>query len=305
MVSTRLSRFQRSPDVRPCRLTTRDVNVLRLVHRHRFLRSSHLHALIGGSRQQLLRRLQLLYHHGQLERPRTQLDYFHRAGSQAIVYGLGNRGVAALRECLARDDRQVAAVASRLVGRLFLEHALLVSDVMVALETACDSHGHARFMDSAEISLTAETRRLSERFRWSVKLNGSQKLGVIPDRVFALEFRDGDGSSRRVLFFVEADCGTMPVTRRSFAQSSFHRKLLAYEATWAQGIHQSRFGIHRFRVLTVTSSPERVQHLAEACRKLQRGQGLFLFTDRDTLSRHPDALSIQWQTVRGVTESLL
>src|SRR5688572_25716485 len=92
MESVRLPRFKRSADIPPFRLTERDVDVLRHVQRHRFLRSSHLAALIGGSRQQLLRRLQLLFHHGYLDRPRAQLEYFDRGGSQSIVYGLANEG---------------------------------------------------------------------------------------------------------------------------------------------------------------------------------------------------------------------
>ena len=41
--------------------------------------------IIGGSIQQLLRRLNLLYHHSYLERPRAQLDYDHAGGSKCVV----------------------------------------------------------------------------------------------------------------------------------------------------------------------------------------------------------------------------
>jgi hypothetical protein len=54
-----------------------------------------------------------------------------------------------------------------------------------------------------------------------------------------------------VHFFLEADRGTMPVVRSGLTQTSFYRKLIAYEATWTQKIHQRHLGIHRFRVLTV------------------------------------------------------
>jgi hypothetical protein len=45
-------------------LTNRDREMVRQVFRHRFLRSSQIAALVGGSKQAVLRRLQLLYHHG-------------------------------------------------------------------------------------------------------------------------------------------------------------------------------------------------------------------------------------------------
>jgi hypothetical protein len=54
------------------------------------LRSHQIIALIGGSAQNLSRRLQWLFHHGYLERPRAQLQYYERSGSQTIAYGLGN-----------------------------------------------------------------------------------------------------------------------------------------------------------------------------------------------------------------------
>src|SRR5881397_3786899 len=91
MESVRLPRFERAPDIRPMQLTERDHDIIRHAYRHRFLRSSHFVALTQGSPQQTLRRLQLLYHHGYLERPRAQIDYFRRGGSRPLVYGLSNK----------------------------------------------------------------------------------------------------------------------------------------------------------------------------------------------------------------------
>jgi hypothetical protein len=88
----------------------------------------------------------------------------------------------------------------------------------------------------------------------------------------------------------------MPIARASLAQSSFYRKLLAYEATWAQNLHRTRFGFPRFRVLTVTTSPDRARHLAEAARRLRRGRGSFLFTDAKSLLTQTPFSPI-WRTV--------
>src|ERR1700679_1987430 len=97
MESTRLSRFKRASAITPFQLEERDHEIIRLVHRHRFLRSSQIMSLIGDSPQQLLRRLKLLYHHGYLERPRAQIQYYERGGSKSIAYGLGNKGGELLR----------------------------------------------------------------------------------------------------------------------------------------------------------------------------------------------------------------
>jgi hypothetical protein len=304
MESIRLPRFKLAALVRPIQLTERDRTILRLVHRHRFLRSQHIITLIGGGQQPLLRRLQLLYHHGYLERPRAQLEYFHRGGSRPIAYGLGSKGAALLKQELGSVFREVPwGEKNQAVGRMFLEHALLVSDVMVSLELACRKSCRVRLIYGEELSLRGEPRK--EPFRWKVNGNGT-RLSVVPDRVFALEFTDENGKSSRRYFFLEADRGTMSVKRRTLSQTSFYRKLLAYEATWSQAIHRSRFGFHRFRVLTVTTSAARVKSLVDACGELKRGHGLFLFTDLATFESAEDVLSLPWQTGRaGETTSLL
>jgi len=288
MGKKRSSRFRRSSAVASIRLTERDHDIIRLVHRHRFLRSHQVIALLGGSGQQIVRRLQLLYHHGYLERPRAQLQYYGRGGSQAIVYGLANKGGAILRRELGVTiDSDAWNEKNHAIGRVFLEHTLLVSDVMVSLELACRKHG-VRLLYEDELNLPVER----EPFQWWVKIAGGTKLGVIPDRVFALEHQDQSGQSRLVHFFLEADRGTMPVIRSGLAQTSFHRKLLAYEATWARKIHKRHLGIERFRVLTVTTVALRVKSLLDACSQLKRGHGLFLFADRTVLDK--DLFSPVW-----------
>jgi len=279
-------------------LTERDREIIRAVHRHRFLRSTHITALVGGSSPQLLRRLQLLYHHGYLERPRAQIDYYHRGGSRHIVYGIASKGATLLRQESGPTCQDLNwSQKNRGIRRLFLEHALLVSDVMVSLELACRQSGHVRLLTGEQLPLPDELKRRREPFRWRVSLNNRQKLGLIPDAVFALEFIDQPTCRNRAFIFLEADHATMPVMRQNLAQTSFYRKLLAYEATWRQGIHRSRFGFHRFRVLTVTSSPQRVESLVGACTSLERGHGLFLFGDRHSLAQ-ADLFAYDWKTGR-------
>lgn len=306
MFSPRRPRFQRATNIAPIQLTDRDRAILRQVFRHRFLRSSQIAALVGGSKQAVLRRLQLLYHHGYLERPRAQIEYYYQGGSRALVYGLADRGAKLLTESENISRRSLDwSAKNRAVKRLFLEHALLVSDVMVALELACRQHLGIRLLNADELHLPDDIRKRSEPFRWSVTLNGSTKLGVMPDCVFGLEFTDQRADRSRAYFFLEADRGTMPISRKGLHQSSFYRKLLAYEATWLQNLHRKRFGFHRFRVLTVTTSAERLKHLVEIARQLKRGQGLFLFTEVNSLIYSPDPLASSWQGGRAGSNNRL
>jgi len=137
-----------------------------------------------------------------------------------------------------------------------------------------------------------------EPFQWQVNIG--TKCGVIPDRVFGFEI-----NGNRWWYFLEADRATMPITRANLEQTSIQRKFLAYEATWTQGIHRRNFGIHRFRVLTVSTDPDRVRGMIKACQKLNQGRGLFLFNDIDTLKSNPDLFSPAWLTVRECEKAAL
>lgn len=291
MPHVRLPRFKRSTEIAPIRLTTRDWEILKHVHRHRFLRSDHVMALTGGSRQRVLRRLQRLYHHGYLERPRCQIDYY-QSGSRRMAYGLGNRGAAWLKRELSLPYNRLDWPRKNRVVRYFLEHALMVSDFMVALEIACRQRRDIRLLTEDDLPDTASATR--NPFRWRVNIPGGPAVTVIPDRAFGLEQADG----MRTWFILEADRATMPVSRRSLERSSFRRKMLAYQATWAQNLHR-QFDWQRFRVLTVTSDSERVQEMIKTCQRLKQGRGLFLFLDAATLSGVCNLFLLPWQTTHA------
>lgn len=284
MDSIRLPRFQRSNQVSSIQLTDRDCSILEHVQRHRFLRSTHLVALVGGSRQQVLRRLHLLFHHGYLDRPRAQIDYY-RHGSQAMVYGIGHRSVKFVEHSAALPRRYIEWTAkNRTATRYFIEHTLAVADIMVAFELAC--------REQDELELVPYT---GELVKWNVEIrrNGTtHKIGVIPDQVFGL--RSKRHPADITWYFLEADRATMPVERHSLKQTSFARKLLAYHETWRQGVLKNKFP--RFRVLTVTTTAQRAQHLIEAQQSVNRGNGagLFLFTHLTGLSSARTPFDLEW-----------
>jgi hypothetical protein len=211
---------------------------------------------------------------------------------------LSNKGVTLLRQELG-----VAAAwreANHEIGTMFLEHAILVSDVMFSIELACRKSSEVRLLYEDQLALQSDRNQ----FQWQVKVHDhGVTLGIVPDRVFALEYKDQTREMQRVYFFLEADRGTMPVVRSGLKQTSFYRKLLAYEATWTQKVHQRKLGIHRFRVLTVTTNAMRVTSLLEACSRLKRGHGLFLFADRTVLNKDP--FSAVWRCGKSAKISAL
>ena len=273
----RLPRFTRDPDAAVSfQFTKRDLEILRHVAEHRFIKSAWLVKLVGGSKQQVLRRLNSLYHHGYLDRPRAQLDYYHEGGSRSMVYGLASRGAGRLRRDLNMPfERMEWATRTKRVGRLFIEHTLIVSDFMAGLELDCRERADIRLLYPHELPKPNGRENSREPFRWTVDLPGKRRVGVVPDKVFALEISQSDRRIERTHYFLEADRGTMPIERRDLRQSCVLRKLKAYEATHTTQVYRTRLGAERFRVLITCHQKERVDHIREAVGKMNKGRRLF------------------------------
>lgn len=287
-------------------LTERDLRIIRAVYKYRLLTSEHIVTLLNeGSRQNILRRLQLLFHNRYLDRPLIQVaDYYREARAAPMVYALGNRGRELMAEAL---DMPLGTVdwseKNRNIRPTFYRHTLMVSSIMVALEVACRVNGRVRLIPWAEILETRcppETKKKTKPQTWRVRIPGKGIIGVTPDKIFGLQFLDRPEGANRTYFFLEADRGSMPVVRRSFTQTAIFKKLLAYHATAKEGLHTKLFGIQTFRVLTVTDSPERerVKSMVRAAQQLKGLQGIFLFTDAQSLAAE-DTLGHEWVNGRG------
>src|SRR5438046_10621195 len=89
----RRPRFRRAAAPPPFRLTDDDVEIVRVVARHRLIRSTHIAALVGRSLDRTNDWLMRLFHSGYVDRPRAQLDRFASFGSAPIIYASADRGV--------------------------------------------------------------------------------------------------------------------------------------------------------------------------------------------------------------------
>jgi hypothetical protein len=305
-VMSRSKRFERRTTPARFQLTERDLAVLAHVARHRFLSSQHLCALDGGSQQNLLRSLRVLYDHGYLDRPYAQLAHVPVTGPRPMVYGLGRRGAQALRSYhLLLNQETDWTERNKRAGALFIDHTLAIADVMVPLELACrDQPGLELLREGDIIALAPEaTRRSREPLRLAVP-GLDNKMGVssvVADGLFGLRYADDTAA----YFLLEVDRGSMPVVRAQFDKTSFHRKLKVYWEAWKQNRHVDHFGIKQVRVLTVTDSEKRIENMLSVVADVTEGKGsnFFLFA---TASRLADAspVEIDWTTGRGQTVRL-
>ena len=305
----RLPRFRRASEPPAFRLTEDDVAMVRLLARHRFLRSTHIAALVGRSLDRTNDRLSKLFHAGYLDRPRAQLDYYPTAGSAPMAYALADRGARLLIE---RDGVEFANVEwsrkNRAAVRPFIDHQLEIMDFYVALQLAAAQREDIRLIHPDEMVAAFPDQSFSVGNPFSLRVKLTEKgavreFGLVPDLVFGLRFADG---SRRC-FMVEIDRGSMPVTRTNYAQTSFEKKMRLYLAAHAAKQHQRHFGWKTFRVLTVTTDHNRLQSMASALGKARvpnsPGPTLFLFATRAELAQE-GPLRHAWHDGTGRSSSL-
>jgi hypothetical protein len=294
----------RRHDPPPLRVTVDDIAIIRSVAKHRFLRSTHIVSLIDRPAKKVVERLGALYHTGYLDRPRAQLDYYATVRRPPYVYALGNRGAALLAEIDGSDPSKVDWTdKNREAGRPFIDHTLLVAEIMIAFETATRSRPDVLLMEPADVLARAPeaTQRADNPWKWqaTVPHDGLYvSVSHVPDKVFGLDFTS---ERKRVHFLLEADRATMPIKRSNIRQTSVASKLLAYYHGYRMEHHKTRFGIGNFRVLTVTTSPQRLASMLKVAKEITGGNGsnLFLFADVAQLATAPDVLVFPWTSGKG------
>ncbi len=283
-------------------LTERDLALLAHVARYRFLTSTHLAFLDGGSQQGVLRCLRSLYDHAYLDRPKAQLATLHDQGPRPFVYGLGQKGARTLREYGHRIDNRVDwSEKNKRAGAIFLAHTLDIADFMVSVEVACRAQGTINLVREEEILAAApdEMRSAREPLRWeavSVEQGRRERWTVVPDGLFGLTFPDETAA----YFLLELDRGTIPISRSGGDHRSIRRKLKTYYDGWRAQRHIEQFGVKQMRVLTITSSQERMHNMVGAVRGITDGRGsnFFLFVDRATLAA-TNPLEVELMTGKG------
>jgi DNA-binding Lrp family transcriptional regulator len=303
----RRPRFRRASEPPAFRLTDDDIEIVRLLARHRFLRSIHIGALVGRSLDAVNGRLNGLFHHGYIDRPRAQLDYYPTAGSAPIAYALADRAARLLK----RDGIAFANLEwsrqNREAGRPFIEHQLEIMDFHVALQTAMRARNDARLVHGDEMIATLPDRSFAARLSLRVKLRDGgavHEIGIVPDLVFGIRLASG----ARYNFVVEIDRGTMPIVRSDIRQTSFARKMRAYLTAHAARMHERHFGWRTFRVLTVTTDDNRTQTMMDALRRLHvarsPGAQLFYFATGGDL-RAADPFAHRWRDGNGHDSQLI
>jgi len=258
---------------RPFQLQERDIEVIKEIYKHRFLTSEHIRALIPGSDQVILRRLQLLYHAGYLDRPREQIKPY-KSGSSAMVYGIGNKGADYLSQALNVPRSKVDwTTKNREVKTVFLEHSLSIANFMVCLEMACRERKDVEFIDPRKF-----LKEYPITWKITKAIDGKKQVfNIFPDNAFALYYPKDNSTA---YFFLEVDRSTMPIYSNNFFRSSVYKKFLLYWLSWKDGVFTDYFGFANVRVLTLAKSKERINSMIQAVKDIderKKGSRIFMF----------------------------
>lgn len=240
-------------------LTARDLEIFRTLGRYRFLRSTYLHAFVGGaSETRFKERLGDLFHEGFLDRPAEQWR-FADCRFLPVVHEMGKGGRDAL---LGTDGALPDAITWLGEGsHKQFEHSHMICAVLASIELAARKRPDLRFIGWPEILAKApESTRQSTR---PYVLSAGDVATVVPDAIFGIEYRH-DGRKAYRFFALEADRGTMPIVRTDRKQTSLIAKLAAYREAISQGSCKKQWGIPNLLVLIVTSSSSHLDHLLKS-----------------------------------------
>jgi hypothetical protein len=251
-MSKRRSRMRRTSSGKKLAITERDFALFRVLAEYRYLRSTYLYAFTGGaSETRFKERLGDLFHEGFIDRPEKQWDIMD-ARSTPVVYEIAERARRALGEhgCPAANARTFLGPAAH---RQFV-HSRLICECLASIELATRQHTNLRFIAWSEILSRAPASTRSSPIPFRVPFESG---AIIPDGLFGLEYQTDRGKAYR-FFALEADRGTMPISRTDRTKTSYLAKLAGYRAIIERGLHKQHWGISSLFVLTVTTSRERL-----------------------------------------------
>lgn len=297
-------------------LTDRDQLWLRAVHRYRFLTTDQAQLLSEGQitkeRRPLNRRLEKLWAHDYLDRPKVQLQAYSYAKKRHVVHALGPTGA----KWLSANDAVVfpAGKGWHSVNRSLssperLVHRNGVVDTIIAIEQAAVQRDGVRIVHEKELlTLNAWPRNLKPHHlptRVSVKGRMTDRA-TVPDYTFEI-VKILDGQERHGLCFLEWDNSTEDFIKADERASSIAQKHFAYADAYKRKLHTNLYGRNNFRVLfVVNGSEDRARRMQDIYRNTVGGKiapGVFLYTT-DAKFRTLGAFGDIWQNGEGKSVAL-
>jgi hypothetical protein len=253
-------------------LTARDLEIFLLLHRYRYLRADFIHAFVGGSFQNIIRRLNALYRKPNfyLRRPEAQRMQ-PNANYRYLIYELDERAAKVLRERGLYDE------VSRAGDYRQFSHAMMVNDALASIELGM--RRDARLLLWRDITehekFPAATRKADKLQGIPVRIHhqfgGASRhaeFNYISDGLFGIRY--GNGKAR--FFQLEAEHRNR-IDCSNLHQTSFLKKYLAIQYIMEERLFHIRWGIPNMLTLVVTPSQERIEQMKKLILRETAGKG--------------------------------
>jgi hypothetical protein len=267
----RRSRMRRTRAGKRIELTSRDIEIFKLLRQYRYLRSTYIHAFVGGaSETRFKERLGDLFHEGYIDRPERQWE-MSNCRHRPVIHELGSGGTRILGEQEVVEECRTWLGAA--AHRQFL-HSLMICEVLASLDLAMRADPRLRFIAWPEMLTRAPQAARTSMTPFQLPLPAGGY--VVPDGLFGIEYAKGGTKAYR-FFALEADRGTMPVARSNPNQTSYLGKLAAYREIIARQLPKTRLGIPNLLVLTVTMGEARMADINSRLESETASSAAFLF----------------------------
>jgi hypothetical protein len=259
--NSRLPRYKRAKNPPPMVLTERDKSIVGWVYQMRFLTSDQIKLLVfeNGSMTACRRRLALLYHNGWLSAVSKPVPTGY--GSAKRIYCLSKKGKELIEHTFDGSDLKDIKWTEKYnqVADFFLEHILAVNDIRISfINSVKKAKDYSLFwIPEWEIKSWKEKVKDPE--------DSSKSLPVTPDAFFEIR-----GIKNKACYFLEVD-------RATESNRRWRDKVKGYVEYVMSGGYYQRFKSESLRVLTVTTTSERLNNLLKTTKSVEYAD-FFLFT---------------------------
>ena len=267
MAGSRRPRFRQSPIGKRIELTERDLQILRWLHRYRYLTTPQLiRALQPKSHKRFVERLGDLFHEtGLIDRPAAT------TGQSGVVFGpmiheITDAGIDLLAQRQIEMHRAVT-FSRRNTQRRQMAHSMLIIETLLAIELEAMQEPNRRFVCIDEILSRAPEAVRSARNPLAVpvtiqpgdgvpQIRRPWRTHIIPDGLYGIEYVQ-DGEKLYRFWALECDLST-PQSRSSMTHSSMMRKRAAYAALLTSRAYRDHWGIPNLELHHVTPAARSV-----------------------------------------------
>jgi len=268
------------------RLTQRDLEIIKTVYLYRVMTTEQIRDLIFpggtiGKRNTCRNRLQKLWQHEYLWR--GEQPTILSEGRKPLVYRINKKALDLLPQLLGLEREEIDWKPSeRNLSEIGLNHLLKTNDVRVAFEAGAEANGKRikQWIDERNL----RRNHANEKVIISDVQGQKKSAAIIPDGYLNLYDKQIKKSSH---FFFEIDLQTETGMSSNPRYRDWVRKVRTYLAYYNSDLYKNRYKSIKFRVLTVTTSLQRLKNLKQKT-EATGAQRIFWFTTFDQLT--PDTV---------------